>query len=863
MINAIVDPQWFTIFQEMELWSTDDATRVISAWVAKDFQNADRFERACEWQGRLGQAFTEKIEKWLIQESGLDEIWTRVWRLFCLAEPVQRKDQAVYPSMRKQLESGVVLDSDLRKTVCLLSPKLLLSRRNRELRPETGSQPIERVGDIMRPRMAITNSHRAEGLVNTLLGLSAHAGRILELTSAELRSALELEAELELIGDDFDENDFTVPSIESHAQNRHHKGVNFLIRVLAESLSEAATLDREHTRRVVAGWKSLPGRIGVRLSLHAMRNPKVFEADEAMRELLSLTVLDFWSIRRETALLLGDRAGTASPALVNQVEERIRESGKAYYDRYPLEPGQADWRAHAHDAAVWLRLNMLKDADVLSAIGAAELSAITERRDYLKRVVEDQDFFGAYSSGVRLVIPDPAPIVEASDDDLLQVAQELIDSPEFELRQGWPEFCRSDPQRAFDSLTKGNLTPKTAVLWNQFLGGLAFGEEDSKAIRDDLSVLALNHLYEVDADTLPPMVSGLCDLIFSVPREGVEEVDGWLVKLWETISKQPEEPADIVTGLYERAINSPAGKLSQRLLMEINAQKEGGNDPTIAQLQLIKSISNYKGTSGQLGRAVLVKNLAFLLAIDRQYAVEIFSPCINSKNTEGAALRAVMLRYGSITPEVTQVYKQAIIDGVIESESTGGDAAFIASKILRPVVADFRRDNTVQWGLATTEVARVLRKAKQAVRCGALTVLAELLRSDPAGVEAALELIVTPFFNRVWPKESEFLDASLTPHLIDLAVGSGNEFPKALELLRPYISPYNRGHGSLHAIDESKAPEQFPRETLNLVWLVCGPKSRGSFYEVSEIIDRLIEAEPDIEVDRRLQWLEHRAERYD
>ena len=44
-----------------------------------------------------------------------------------------------------------------------------------------------------------------------------------------------------------------------------------------------------------------------------------------------------------------------------------------------------------------------------------------------------------------------------------------------------------------------------------------------------------------------------------------------------------------------------------------------------------------------------------------------------------------------------------------------------------------------------------------------------------------------------------------------------------------------------------------PRETLSLIWLVCGPNSSGSFYEISKIIDRLIKADPDIEVDRRLQ----------
>ena len=166
-------------------------------------------------------------------------------------------------------------------------------------------------------------------------------------------------------------------------------------------------------------------------------------------------------------------------------------------------------------------------------------------------------------------------------------------------------------------------------------------------------------------------------------------------------------------------------------------------------------------------------------------------------------------------------------------------------------------------GLTASDVAQVLRDAPQEIRSGALEVLAQWLRSDPAGGEVAWGAMISPFFERVWPKEREFRDVSLTPHLIKLAVGSGNEFPTAVKFLRPYLSPYNRGHGSLHSIVDSEVAEKFPRETLSLLWLVCGPESRGSFYEISKIIDRLIDADPDIEIDRRLQWLEQRAERFD
>ena len=93
-------------------------------------------------------------------------------------------------------------------------------------------------------------------------------------------------------------------------------------------------------------------------------------------------------------------------------------------------------------------------AGALSKAGAEELSAIKQRRDYLDRTVEDRDFFSSYSHGARFVSGDPAPIIEAAEDDRLRVAWELARSPELDRQQGWSAYCRSDPQGAFDSLSK-------------------------------------------------------------------------------------------------------------------------------------------------------------------------------------------------------------------------------------------------------------------------------------------------------------------------------------------------------------------------------------------------------------------------
>ena len=864
VLKAITDPEWFKVFQEEGLWSTKDAAWVIAVWVSRNFQDRDRLGCAFEWQRRLGRLFTEEIERQLRLQyaAGLDETWVRAWRLFYLVEPLVRQGRLFYET-RQRLESGTVLYSDLRKTVSLLVPRLVLSQSQQELREDNGSEPIRRLGDIVRTKMAIPDPVGVEIFIDILRAMPDRARQIFGLATAELRSAVELEAELGLISEDHDINDFDVPSIEKHAQNEHHEGVIFLVRVLSDSLPQATALDRNYTRGVVRGWTNLPGRIGLRLCLHAMRDAMLFDADEAMSTLLSASHSDFWMIRREIALLLKDRAGTASPTLVSQVEERILQTGDAYYDRYTVEPGEADWRAHARDAAVWLRLNMLQDAGVLSEIGAAELSAITERRDHLNREVEDRDFFEIYSTGGHYIASDPAPIIEAPEDDRLQVARELAKSPDVDLRGGWSAFCRSHPQGAFDSLCKGDVTAANGALWDDFLHGLASGDEASKEIRDDLSVLAFDQLSKVDLEILRPMVSGLSALIRSAPRQRLADLDGWLERLWKIVSKQPGQLLDLSSDLYGKAINSISGRLTETLLLEMDARRKQDSASSEALRQLVRSIAGHEGPAGQLGRAVLTHNASFLLSVERNCVVDILRPRISASDEEGAALRAVMLSTGSISPDLTQLLGEVVKKGAIESEQSGHVARAIAANVLRPAVADIRGDHSVRWGLTASDVAHVLREAPQEIRRGALEVLAIWLRDDPAGVEEAWCAMIIPFFKKVWPKEHKFRDVSLTPHLIDLAVGSGDQFPTAVEFLQPYLSPYDRGYGSLHSIDKSEVPEKFPRETLNLLWLVCGPKSHGSFYEISKIIDRLIDADPGIEDNRSLQWLEQRAERFE
>ena len=858
-IKTIVDSDWFSILDEDALWSREEATWVIAAWIAQSFEDRARLECACEWQRRLGRRFTEKVEQRLMYPDGLHETWLRVWRLFCLVDPVQ-SSEPVYA--KKRLESGLVLDSDLKKGIRLLTPALTLSTMS-ERQNNNVSDQQPKLRDLVWVRMEVPDRYRAQDLIDILCALRDRTLRILDLATAHLRSALELESDLDLIVEDFDHNDSVVPSIEPHIQNEHRGGVNALVRLLVGTLSFDPPLDRQRIRQIVFGWKGLPERIGLRLCFHAMRDARYFSADEAMDALLVASPIDFWTIGREVSLLLRDRADATTSALLRQVEQRILRSGDDYWARYSIGPDEVDWRAQARDDEVWLRLNMLQKTGALSSIGSEELSKIMSRREYLERPVDDRDLFRTYVTPARFITGDPKPILEAADDDRLRIARELAQRPEFDQQRGWSAYCRTHPDGALDSLTKGELSRANADLWNNLLECLAHRSETGDAIRDELAIKAFDHLDGADSRILLPMASGLAALLLSESRPCIPNVEGWLDRLWDVLSTQQHVPLDLSTDIYEKAINATPGKIAETLLLEIDATRQKGLTPTSAQLRLLRNISNSDGTAGELGRAILVYHLAFVLAVDRSTAVDTLTARINGFSDEGKALRSVMLSYRSITPELTKLFRPAVLKGAVEANVTSLDGdATIAANVLRPALADVRGD-TVYWGVTASDVTQVLRDTSLSVRNAALGVLAEWLEGEEEGAECAWRSTYGPFFSDVWPKEREYRHVSLTPEFIAIAVAAGAEFPASMRQLQPYMLPFDQGPGGLYSISSSQVPEMFPRDTLRLLSLVCSANGSGIFSGMAEILDRLIVSDPQIEVDRRLQWLEDRTERYE
>ena len=872
-LETIADQRWFRVLQENKLWSLRDAAWVIPAWIARDSEDPQRFITAVEWHSVLGDDFRLQLDQRLQQAEPSSAFWMKAWRILLSTNSIEHGGRGDFDlvayALKQKLESGLVLDCELKQAVELLVPRLVVRRPyhspdGEEADAEEGDSKEDaepRLSDFASLDLHIDDEYSASEIIAALDALEGHEARILELGSEALHSSLQQAVDIEMIAQDYDTSDYMVPSIEEHGQNEHHNGVLFLVRTIVNAFKKVVAADCDRARTLAVQWRAWPGRLGTRLSLHAMRDAAAFAADETLDFMLELEETDFWVIRREFALAVRDRASDASPDVVAAIEERIRISGDAYYERYSIEEGQVDWREHARDSEVWLRLKMLETAGVLSDDGKAELDAIIARREYLDRDVQDRDFFGTYSSGVRTVVGDSEPIVEADPDDRLKVATELRRSPDIERQMGWRSYCRSDPNGAFETLIAAELSEPNIALWDDFLSALAFrGDSEDVELRNQLAVQSFQRLEVLDAETLRPITTSLVDLLMSGPRRQIGKLEDWCDRLFIAV-RYIDPEIDFEQNLYETAINRSAGRLAQVLLSELDETRKTEGPNEARQRERLAELAGDEGPTGVLARAIFVQNLAFVqLAIPELVETHLM-PRLVQDTDEGKSLRATLVKYGNITAELTKVAADAILRGVRETPTDSGVAAQIASGILRPALASVRGDDSDKWGIGEADVARTLREAPINIRSGTLDVLVRWMHNDPAGAEEAWEKMVAPFFERVWPKERQFVDDALNRYLIELVIGSGKHLPDALAKLRPYIIPYNRERASVHHIVKSEAPEKFPLEVLDLLWLVFGPGGASS-HDMGKVLDRLVVADPTIEVDRRFQSLEQRTTRY-
>ena len=861
-IQTIVDPEWFVFLAKHKLWTNEHAAWVVAGWVALDLQSADRFRFAVLWIAKVGSPFAAEIERRVRQAKDLPMLWLRAWRLLTKSSPWEKdRDLQVYSTIDR-LSGPLVLNMDIQDAIELVTPELTIEPNRSYLYGKPLLETPQKVSDLAWFDFTVPDRGGMSELIDAILE-AQQPTMALSMASQNLQRFVRQAIDAEKINEDYDGTSGSVPSIEAHGQNEHLDGPMSLIELIVRLIPLASKSDRDEVRSIAEMWKRLPGTLGQRLWLHTLRAPDLFSSDEAMAGLEMLSLDAFWTVRREIPLLILDRSGDAEPDVIVRIETRILSEASKYYERFEIEDGQVDWREHARDTAVWLRLKMLQQAGVISDAGRAELAAILERRNYLDRDVEDQDFFGSYSSGVRSVVGDAQPILEAPDDQRLEVAQRAFESPDIDKREGWRAYCYADPRGAFDTLSKAPFNEANSPLWRDFVNSLSYPNKELNASERELIISTFRILEPAPSTFIASIIRQLADLYTSAPRHELADYEDWWAKLFDVAVGVDEEPLNGSQDLYVAAINSPGGKLTEAALIDIQSSKKGDSEVPLWLITSIETASKAKGRQGSMARAVLIRNLGFVLHINDVDVGEFLIEALSGDSLEAIGLRSVLVGQSHISSKVSQAFSAPIILGLKELAGTRSAAICAAANILSAAISIVRGEASPDdWGLSLDDAADILRSGSPELREGAADVLAQWIETIEGGPAQTWRTAIGPLLNQIWPRERVLRESSLTRHFIKLIVKSGDAFPEAFDQLRPYLMCLE-SNGGVYTIKSSKVPEDFPKQTLDLLWCLFGPGHIGNRTDVPKLIERLIQADPAIELDRRLQWLDQNAAHYD
>ena len=862
-IQVIDDPGWFDFIAEFKLWTNHDATWVIASWISRDLQSADNFELAVSWLAKLGSPFADEIDQRVQQAKDLPALWVRGWRVLSMSVPRIRRDRdMVVYSVTERLRGPHLLNMDIQDAVELLTPQLTVESNRRYLSGTPNPAAPSSLSDLAWLSFAVPDRGGVSDLLGALMGVPESA-LIMSMATQKLRWSILQAIDAERIDGDYDSLSYSVPSVEPHDQNEHRDGPIFLVELITRLLPEAIKDERDQVRDLAITWKGLPGMLGTRLWLHALRVPELFSADESMAGLAELSLDVFWTVKREIPLLLLDRSGDADPEMVAKIENRILSEADKYYERFDLQEGQVDWRKHARDTAIWLRLKMLLQAESISDAGRIELAEILERRNHLDRDVEDQDFFGSYSFGVRSVVGDAQPILEAPDEQRLEVAQKALSSQDIDKKEGWRAYCYADPRGAFDTLSKASFDEANTLLWRDFVNSLSTPNKEFDAILRELVFATFRILGTAPDEFLAAIIRQVADLYSRAPRDELEGHEDWLAKLFAVSVAYDEEPLDADRDLYEAAINSPGGRLAEAALIDIQNARKAGDVVPQWLLDVLSSMARANGRQGAMARAALIHNISFVMSIEGQNTVTPLNSALSGETPEAVRLRAVLISQSNISSKASKTFSDPIKLGLNELDGSRSDARAAAANVLSPAISVIRGEaSPADWGLDLDDAANILRSGSSALREGAADVLRQWITKMEGGPAQAWRTVIGPLLDQIWPRERVLRESNLTRFFAELAVGSGDAFPEAFEQLRPYLVLLER-NGGVYPIRNSNIPENFPQQTLSLLWCLFGPGHTGHLSGVPEVLERLIQADPEIELDRRLQWLDQSSMHYD
>ena len=662
--------------------------------------------------------------------------------------------------------------------------------------------------------------------------------------SALLRDALDLMRELGDAEDKSDQSYVPQPSISEHPQNRKLHDWTALIDLSRDAWMSMARQSPDRAMRAADDWWRVPYPVFRRLALFAAAQKEMVPSRRGLRWVLEDERWWLWSIetRREAIRLLVSIGPHLDETEFTELEQAILGGPPRTMFRDDIEP--ESW-ARICDREVWLRLAKVSGSGAkLSPAGKERLEAISALHPQWRLAANERDEFPHWmdrGSGWRTMVPSPRRRRE-----LLGWLKANPDPDDWQ-EDDWQDRCRRNFATcawALRRLARDDIW--VPGRWREALR--AWGE-------DELMVRAWRHMAPVlmnaPDEHLRTMVYSVSWWLRAVSKT-FQGHDDRFVGLCTRVLELGYEPDDDTRDPVDRAINHPVGQVTEAMLRWwYRSSLEDGQGLPDALKATFTNVCNPEVAEFRHGRVLLTSNLIALFRVDPDWTKEHVIPLFdwNRSELEARATWEGFLLSPRLYRPLTEALKQQLLDTAKHYAELGKHrrqyAAVLTFVALDP--GDIFKP---------TELAQATRALPQDGLADAAEALARSL--DGAGKQRAdfWSNRVWPYLRNVWPPMSEQTSSSAAESLALVCVGAGDEFPNALNQLRPWLQAVPYAERVVSEIHGSEICERFPDEALELLCVVVDEDNPWEPEELGACLDTLQATDPGLETNpcyRRLR----------
>jgi len=845
--------------------------RALALWARKRLSSVHALEAIAAIQSSLSAEFAEILlfslspaEKHPIEK----QLWT-AWRLLCKAL-IDRDGEFHSSSAASTLlvREGASSSAEAIYLAKALAPRLEVKLRRRW--NTDAPRIVTTANDVVHYELKTTTD--VEYFANEALSKAAKwdartLNLLLDECTSRLIETLSIGSEAQL----FDEHrrdlsDFNVPSIEQHAQNENHHGLQPLVRACVVSFDVSARLTKDAARATAERWRVAPFRLTKRLWLHALRQSQVFTSDEALLALLAIDSSLLLTIPREVPMLVRERFSDLNQQQISRFVERCVEVANQRRSKigYGLDIEGADRKNLSVDRAVWRIFSSLKSAGVVfEAPYQHYFEELRVRHPWLRHPLLDRDYFDSWTGETRTVTGKPELIGELPAEAKIEAAIQLAASRDSDEQESWAAYCRLDPTGALQALIKHPVDRITARLWARWMWAIQAATNGPDTNVAELAVKAFAYLEEASNDVLDLITYDLVQGFEAAHAHRAAISNAWWDRLWASSERTAPDikpisldTADASSQAVSAALNGAAGRLSSFVLTRISDRPVDQRKATAPERQQLHTIISSESYAGLLGRVSLVMEFGFVWFVARDLVRQQLQQRLERDDNEGTLLRLVLVESSRLRQPASVELWPIIVRGIHESRAAESVAEAIAVNLLLAAVGSSKKDKTVS--ARRDDARRLLHETTPAVRRQVVSVLATWLERASETNRAKLwRDRLGPTLLAIWPRAVAFRDAATALPFARLIVATESELPNALETLQPYLMPVadKWPHLPWPRREGERMAKAFPRDMLSLLWALLGNDTSRQVMNLRELLGAMKDADPEIEQDRRYNTL--------